>query len=387
MERYDLPIAVPFIHRVCFTRDVFDAGNSLLHDLLAEGGGRRVLVFIEEAVDIAWPDLASKILGYFSHGNVMLCVVEVLAGGEPVKADDRLVRAVWDKIEQEKIDRHSYVLCIGGGAFLDCVGFGAATAHRGVRLLRFPTTTLSQDDSGVGVKNGINAFGKKNWVGSFSVPYAVVNDFLFLRSQDPEVARHGLIEAIKVALVKDADFFQWIEVNAVKLAMLQEPVLEECVKRSALLHARHIASGGDPFEMGSSRPLDFGHWAAHKLEQLSGFQLSHAAAVSTGLWLDVKYSVKAGLLGEAEAVRVRNVLETMELPMFHEALLHRNSHGVLEILAGLEEFREHLGGRLTVLLLEEPGKGVDVNEMNAEWISQCIDEMHNTAISPFPSGH
>jgi 3-dehydroquinate synthase len=98
MERYDLPIAVPFIHRVCFTRDVFDAGNPLLHDLLAEGGGRRVLVFIEEAVDIAWPDLASKILGYFSHGSVMLCGVEVLAGGEPVKADDRLVRAVWYKI-------------------------------------------------------------------------------------------------------------------------------------------------------------------------------------------------------------------------------------------------------------------------------------------------
>ena len=219
------------------------------------------------------------------------------------------------------------------------------------------------------------------------MPYAVVNDFLFLRSQDPEVARHGLIEAIKVALVKDADFFQWIEVNVAKLAMLQESALEECVKRSALLHASHIATGGDPFEMGSSRPLDFGHWAAHKLEQLSSFHLSHAAAVSVGLWLDVKYSVKAGLLAEAEAVRIRNVLEAMALPMFHEALLHRNSHGVLEILAGLEEFREHLGGRLTVLLLSEPGKGVDVNEMNAELICQCIDEMHDAAISSFPSGH
>ncbi len=380
MERYDLPLSVPFIHRVCFTRDAFAVDNSLLHDLLNEGGGRRVLVFLEAAVAEAWPLLATQIQSYFGAGDVTLCGIEITLGGEAAKADDRLVRSVWDKIEKEKIDRHSYVLCIGGGAFLDAVGFGVATAHRGVRLLRFPTTTLSQDDSGVGVKNGINAFGKKNWVGTFAVPYAVVNDFLFLRSQHPEINRQGLIEAIKVSLVKDVAFFCWIEEHVAALSMLQDDVLEECVKRSALLHARHITSGGDPFEMGSSRPLDFGHWAAHKLEQLTQFQLSHAAAVAIGLWLDVKYSVKCGLLSQSHAERIGRVLSLMEMPMYHEKLSARDADGRLLVIKGLEEFREHLGGRLTVLLLKEPGVGVDAYEMDSSLIEACVLEMQQAAM-------
>ncbi len=379
MERFDLSFSVPFTHRVCFTHDAFASNNPLLSDVLAEGGGRRVLVYVEEAVAAAWPGLVSSIRNYMAQSSIELCDLHVQVGAEACKADDSLVRHVWDQVEKCKIDRHSYILCIGGGAFLDAVGFGAATAHRGVRLVRFPTTTLSQDDSGVGVKNGINAFGKKNWIGSFAVPFAVINDFTFLHSQDPEINRLGLIEALKVALVKDEEFFRWIEQQAASLARLEKDSLEECVKRSALWHARHITTGGDPFEMGSSRPLDFGHWAAHKMEQLSGFTLSHAAAVSVGLWLDVCYSLKAGLLSEHDARRIEIVLETLGMPMFDERLLQRDENGEFAVLAGLEEFREHLGGRLTVLLLRSPGCGVDAHEMHHEWISACIMEMQSRA--------
>ena len=132
-------------------------------------------------------------------GN-LLTSVEVLPGGEEAKRDETVYRRACEVIERDHIDRHSYVFVIGGGAFLDVIGYAAATSHRGVRLVRFPTTTLSQDDSGVGVKNGINAFGKKNFMGTFSVPYAVVNDFIFLTSQDERTSREGLIEAVKVAL-------------------------------------------------------------------------------------------------------------------------------------------------------------------------------------------
>lgn len=375
MERFDLPFSIPATHRIGFTHGAFGASNSLLRELLESGGGRRALVYLEDAVADAWPDLSSSIQQYFSHSTIALQAVNIAQGAEACKASDALVRQVWEQVEKHKIDRHSYVIAIGGGAFLDAVGFGAATAHRGVRLVRFPTTTLSQDDSGVGVKNGINAFGKKNWIGSFCVPYAVINDFDFLHSQSPEVCRLGLIEAIKVALVKDADFFTWIEENAALLGALEKGTLEECVKRSALWHARHITSGGDPFEMGSSRPLDFGHWAAHKLEQLSGFALSHAAAVSVGLWLDVCYSVRAGLLAAESAARIGRVLEIMGMPMFDGWLLHRDGKGELAVLAGLEEFREHLGGQLTVLLLRAPGQGVDVHEMNPLWIRESIADM------------
>jgi 3-dehydroquinate synthase len=375
MERFDLPFSIPATHRIGFTHGAFGASNPLLRELLESGGGRRALVYLEDAVADAWPDLSSSIQQYFSHSTIELQAVNIAQGAEACKASDALVRQVWEQVEKHKIDRHSYVIAIGGGAFLDAVGFGAATAHRGVRLVRFPTTTLSQDDSGVGVKNGINAFGKKNWIGSFCVPYAVINDFDFLHSQSPEVCRLGLIEAIKVALVKDADFFTWIEENAALLGALEKGTLEECVKRSALWHARHITSGGDPFEMGSSRPLDFGHWAAHKLEQLSGFALSHAAAVSVGLWLDVCYSVRAGLLAAESAARIGRVLEIMGMPMFDEWLLQCDGKGELAVLAGLEEFREHLGGQLTVLLLRAPGQGVDVHEMNPLWIRESIADM------------
>ena len=382
MERFDLPFSIPATHRIGFTHGAFGASNSLLRELLESGGGRRALVYLEDAVADAWPELTSSIQQYFSHCIIELQAVNIAEGAEACKASDALVRNVWEQVEKHKIDRHSYVIAIGGGAFLDAVGFGAATAHRGVRLVRFPTTTLSQDDSGVGVKNGINAFGKKNWIGSFCVPYAVINDFDFLHSQSPEVCRLGLIEAIKVALVKDADFFAWIEENASLLGALEKGTLEECVKRSALWHARHITSGGDPFEMGSSRPLDFGHWAAHKLEQLSGFALSHAAAVSVGLWLDVCYSVKSGLLDAESAARIGRVLEIMGMPMFDELLLRRDGKGELAVLAGLEEFREHLGGQLTVLLLRAPGQGVDVHEMNPLWIRESIADMKASCALP-----
>lgn len=234
MSRHDFQIPVSFKHRVCFTRDAFATENSLLSELLEEGGGRRVLVLVEESVAKAWPDLAQQVEGYFADLGFDWRGLTVLPGGEEVKVDDSLVNRVWELIDSQHIDRHSYVITIGGGAFLDATGYAVATAHRGVRLVRFPTTTLSQDDSGVGVKCAINGFGKKNWIGAFAVPYAVVNDFQFLQSQDETTCRDGLIEAVKVSLVKDGEFFSWIQSKVDELAVLERDALEECVQRSAL---------------------------------------------------------------------------------------------------------------------------------------------------------
>lgn len=375
MDRHDFDIPVTFKHRVIFTREAFSPGNTALADVLADGGGRRVLVFLESAVADSWKNLSDGIHAYFDRLDLDFRGVRVFEGGEPCKADEDLVREVWREIDIGHIDRHSYVLAIGGGAFLDAVGFAVSTAHRGVRLVRFPTTTLSQDDSGVGVKSAINAFGKKNWIGSFSVPFAVINDFRFLESQDAEASRAGLIEAVKVALVKDAEFFEWIEENATALAGLERAPFEECVKRSALLHARHIAFGGDPFETGSSRPLDFGHWAAHKLEALTNYQLSHAEAVAVGLALDTLYSQHIGLLAPEKAARVLAVLTALGLKTYHPALDWTDKKGLRRVLAGLDEFREHLGGELTVLLLADLGKGTDVHEFDMEILARCIAEL------------
>lgn len=372
MSEIDFKINVTFEHRVRFTRDAFSLRNDTLRDLLGSG---KVLVFIEDTLRDYFPRLEEEVLSYLGDlEGISFADVAVLKGGEESKQNRDVYDEAVREIEAKGIDRHSYVFAIGGGAFLDVIGFAAATAHRGIRLIRFPTTTLSQDDSGVGVKNGINAFGKKNFVGTFAVPYAVVNDFSFLATQPPGIRREGLIEAVKVALVRDASFFEWIEANVSELNALEERFLEEAVERSAILHAQHIAEGGDPFETGSSRPLDYGHWSAHKMEQLSRFRLSHGEAVSIGVALDTLYASEVGLLSKPVAERVLRVIEDLSLPIW-DPVCALTVQGKPAIFRGLEEFREHLGGELTVLLLAELGQGVDVHHMDQGVLARCLEKL------------
>ncbi len=375
MSRYDFQIPVTFKHRIVFTRAAFSAGNPALAEILKEGGGRRAMVFLEDTVAAAWPGLVDEIQTYFLDVDLEFRGTTVFPGGEACKADDTLVKEVWAAIDAVHLDRHSYAIVIGGGAFLDAVGYATASAHRGVRLIRFPTTTLSQDDSGVGVKCAINALGKKNWVGAFAVPFAVINDFSFLHTQDEQTRRTGLIEALKVALVKDRTFFEWIVENLPAPFPLEPEALEACVEKSALLHARHIATGGDPFETGSSRPLDFGHWAAHKLEAMTHYQLSHAPAVGIGLALDTLYSARSGLLKFSLADQILQVLDALQISIYHPALDWLDETGRRRVFDGLDEFREHLGGELTVLLLEDVGVGVDVHQFNEVLLGDCINEL------------
>ncbi|NWK54054.1 3-dehydroquinate synthase [Verrucomicrobiaceae bacterium N1E253] len=377
MHGKNFDIRISSTHRIRFTRDAFQRENRMLIDLLDTNGRAKVIAFIDRGVAETFPGLEQQVNtymecmpGFDSRG----CIIQT--GGEPCKRNQQTLQEAWDAIEKAGIDRHSYILCIGGGAYLDVIGLAAATAHRGIRLVRFPTTTLAQDDSGVGVKNGINAYGKKNFLGTFAVPYAVVNDFSFIHGQPALERKAGIVEAVKVALVKDASFFQWIENNAHQLSKLHPHTLEEAVERSALLHASHIAYGGDPFETGNSRPLDFGHWAAHKMEQLTNFKLSHADAVSVGVALDTIYSWKCGKLSESAAMRVLHVLQELKLPIWHDALDLQSDQATppqRAIYTGLEEFREHLGGELTVLLLKEIGQGEDVHNMDTELLDECIE--------------
>jgi 3-dehydroquinate synthase len=379
MPRKDYQIPVSFTHRIVYTRDAFNRENPELADILAEGGGRRALVIMESPVSEAWPELSQDVASYFNDIDVELVGVRMLPGGETVKNDDLWVRETWQAIDLAHLDRHSYLIAIGGGAFLDAIGYGAATAHRGVRLVRFPTTTLSQDDSGVGVKCAINSFGKKNWIGSFAVPFAVINDFRFLHTQPEETRRAGLIEAIKVALVKDGSFYKWIEANIKDLKALVPTAVETCVERSGMLHAEHIATNGDPFESGSSRPLDYGHWAAHKLEALTDYRLSHAEAVAVGLSLDTLYSARIGLTDESLAMRVIEVISRLGLHTYHPGLDWADEDGNRRVFEGIHEFREHLGGELTILMLKGIGEGVDVHEIDLEVMANCIEKLKSLA--------
>jgi 3-dehydroquinate synthase len=375
------PIPVTFHHRVAFTHGAFDPKNLTLRDLVAEAcdldGSAKVLVLLDSGVAAADPKLAGRISQYFAvHTDTLNLVTDpiLLTGGEACKNEWSLVEKIWKAIEYFKICRHSYVIAIGGGAFLDLAGFGAATAHRGIRLIRMPTTTLSQGDGGVGVKNGVNYFGKKNWIGTFSVPFAVVNDLDFLSVLPPRACRDGIIEAIKVALIRDRAFYDFLLANGSALGRLEKKPLELAIRRSAENHVDHIATSGDPFEYGSARPLDFGHWVAHKLEQISNFAVSHGEAVAVGMAVDLLYSVKIDLLPRETAEEILNLIETVGFEVW-SAELDREERGRPVILAGLEEFREHLGGRLTITLVPGIGEKLEVHEMDENAILAAISEL------------
>ncbi len=380
-DTLSFPITLRYDHRAVFTRDVFAPANDTLARLLTprEPGGRaRALVIWDAGLERSLPGFAEKIRAWFAarSGRVSLEASPVsVPGGEAVKNDFSQLQRVWAEINAAKLCRHSFVIAIGGGAVLDMAGFGAATAHRGIPIVRLPTTSLSQADGGLGVKNGVNYFGKKNWLGSFVVPHAVVNDLAFLDVLPPRDRRAGLIEALKVALVRDAAFFEFIAARVAALARFERDAYEAVIRESARQHLEHIAAGGDPFERGSARPLDFGHWAAHKLEQLSEFRVSHGEAVAVGMAIDLIYARRIGLLPEAVAERILGVIRGLGFELFAPVREIRSSSGRQDMLDGLEEFREHLGGRLTIPMIRAPGDRLEVHEMDGAVVKASFDEL------------
>lgn len=375
MDLIERAIQVTWQHRVLFTDDVFAPGNPVLRNNLSRdelGTTRRAIVVVDEALATAQSGLSAAIENYFKANPTAAALVApplFCAGGEQIKQSWSAVAGLHAAIDRHHIDRHSYLLAVGGGALLDMAGLAAATAHRGVRHVRIPTTTLSQCDSGVGVKNGINAFGKKNFIGAFAPPFAVINDFQLLATLSPRDKRAGYVEAVKVACIRNREFFEALEKEAAGLARFEPEAMRKLIRRCAELHVNHIATSGDPFEFGSARPLDFGHWAAHKLEQLTNFNLRHGEAVAMGIALDVIYACRTGFLSEAAAERVLRVLTSLGFELFHPDLQRE------ELLMGLEEFREHLGGRLAITLLRDIGVGFEVNEMNSARVRESIAEL------------
>ncbi len=364
---------VQFTYDIFFTEHLFDLTNTRLHDFLtlSTSDVRKKLLFtLDSGVVAHHPQLPEQIRAYFAEHPSVDLVADLLLipGGEAAKNDPALVDTIVEAVDRFGIDRHSYVVGMGGGSVLDLVGYAAAISHRGIRHIRIPTTVLSQNDSGIGVKNGINYRGKKNFLGTFAPPVAVFNDLTLLTTLDDRDWRAGIAEAIKVALIKDSAFFDFIEVNAEKLAQRDQTAMQYLVHRCAELHLEHIASG-DPFEQGSSRPLDFGHWSAHKLEQLTNFEMRHGEAVAIGMAIDCVYANRTGWLADGDLDRILTVLHTLGFSLYHPALDADDSAGVLR---GLNEFREHLGGQLTILLLQAIGRGVEVHEIDPAGIRQAI---------------
>lgn len=209
-------IRVDFEYPVHFTRRVFAPENPTFVDAVSEREPHRrhrLYVTVDSGVVQAWPSLCDAIVRYCgAHARRLDLAARprIVEGGERAKQSPELIDELQSDMRRLAIDRQAFAVTIGGGAVLDAVGYAAATTHRGVRIVRLPTTVLAQGDGGVGVKNGVNAFGAKNFLGTFAPPFAVINDLDFLATLEARDVRAGMAEAVKVGLIRDAPFFDWM---------------------------------------------------------------------------------------------------------------------------------------------------------------------------------
>ena len=363
-------VRVAYHYPVHFTRAAFDPDNDVLRGCLADAGaaGARVLAVLDGGLVDADPTLPERLSAYAADKRTSWRVAGPavrIPGGEQCKNDPEHLQRLLAAMERAGLCRHSVLLAVGGGALLDLAGYAAAILHRGVRLLRMPSTVLAQNDAGVGVKNGVNAFGRKNFLGCFAPPLAVVDDFDLLRTLSPRDQRAGLAEAVKVALVRDGSLFEELEQRVDELARFDEDALAWSVRRCAQQHLEHIETNGDPFEWGSARPLDFGHWSAHALEEVTEGQVRHGEAVAVGMALDALYAERQGLLDAGQRQRILDLLSGLGFALWHPAL------GALDLQAALESFREHLGGELTVTLPQGIGRRLEVHRMDPGQLAEC----------------
>lgn len=375
--RIEQRIKVTFHYTIHFTHNVFHPENCVLKEVL-EDPQSKVMVFLDSGVVASWPGIEHRIENWFRiHTRCAdrVSPAVVLDGGERCKNDFKHYKDIAYALRLNKLDRHSYIVIVGGGAVLDAVGFIASISQRGIRHIRVPTTVLSQNDSGVGVKNGINFFGVKNYFGTFTPPYAVINDFDFLKTLDTRDWLSGVSEAFKVAIIKDRSFLEYLVSKSKELFRHDAEVMERLIIRCVQLHTDHIALGNDPFENGSSRPLDFGHWSGHYLEAMSRYELRHGEAVALGIVLDMTIAKNRGLVNKDEYDFVYYGLKDCGLPLWHPLLEKRENGKFLNIYHGLEEFRQHLGGKLTLIMPDHLGSSCQINSISHDEIEQAVKKM------------
>jgi 3-dehydroquinate synthase len=387
--QHEQVFSVSYTYPVAFTRNLFEPANALFEEtVLREGEGpHKLIAFVDKGVASAHPDLCKNISSYCEArtGLDLVRSPTVVTGGEAIKNDYHLVMEILDTILEYRLCRHSFVVAVGGGAALDAIGFAASLVHRGLRVIRVPTTVLAQNDAGVGVKTGMNLHGGKNTIGTFHPPFAVLNDSQFLTTLSDRDWRGGIAEAFKVAIIKDAVFFDALCEDAERLCNRDLEAMERLIQRCAELHLEHIRTEGDPFEYGKARPLDFGHWSAHKLETMSRYEVGHGEAVGIGIALDSYYAAQKGWISATERDRILDGLYKAGLKLWHPLLQRRLGDGTLELLGGLDDFREHLGGKLCVTFPHELGRRIEVHTVERSILEEGIVFLKDHFKTPAPA--
>jgi 3-dehydroquinate synthase len=377
MMRLEQTIHVTFRYAIHFTRDVFGPQNRLLLDIMS-GRQLRAAVFLDGGLEQARPGLPAEIREWFAahRDRVEPAALESLPGGETCKTEPEHYRQVVEVLRDSGLDRQSYVIMVGGGAVLDTVAFAAALVRRGVRQIRVPTTVLAQGDSGTSLRTALDLPAGKDFLGTFAPPWAVINDFNFLRTLPRRDRIAGMAPAFQVAILKDPAFLSFLTARAAALRDGDDSALEQMIMRCAELHAAQVRNS-DPFEAGASRPLDFGLWSAHALETLTGYRLRHGEALAVGIALDLTIARNRGLLGPEQHKAIVRAMTAAGLPLWHLALHCRREDGALRIQQGLVEYDRQTGGEPGLVMPNGSGDCCAIHDVSAEEVERAVKQLEH----------
>jgi len=288
----------------------------------------------------------------------------ILPDGEAYKNTETL-NTIYDVLLQNRCERSTTLIALGGGVIGDLTGYAAATYLRGVPFIQIPTTLLSQVDSSVGGKTGINHPLGKNMIGAFYQPQLVLADIDTLQTLPPREFSAGVAEVIKYGLIRDADFFDWLEVNMAKLMELDEQVLSEAIYRSCQNKADVVAK--DEHEQGERALLNLGHTFGHAIENAMGYGVwLHGEAVAAGTMMAADLSQRMAWLNANDVARIKNSLIAANLPINPPDL---GATKYLDLM-GLDKKVEN--GKIRLVLQQGIGKAVITSDYDAEKLAATL---------------
>jgi 3-dehydroquinate synthase len=288
----------------------------------------------------------------------------ILPDGEAYKNSETL-NLIYDALLENRCERSTTLIALGGGVIGDLTGYAAATYLRGVPFIQVPTTLLSQVDSSVGGKTGINHPLGKNMIGAFYQPQLVLADISTLNTLPPNELAAGMAEVIKYGLIRDLEFFEWLEQNVEKLNALDTEAMSYAIYRSCRNKAEVVAA--DERESGERALLNLGHTFGHAIENAMGYGVwLHGEAVAAGTMLAADLSRRLGWLSADEVARIRKLLVAAKLPVDAPDL------GVERYLDLMGMDKKVVDGKIRLVLQQGIGKSVITSDYDAEALRQTL---------------
>lgn len=322
--------------------------------------GKQVMIVSNDTVAPLYLDRYKAALENLGK-TVATCI---LPDGEKYKNIEHL-NLIFDALLEAGFNRDCTVLALGGGVIGDMAGFASACFQRGVYFIQVPTTLLSQVDSSVGGKTGINHPLGKNMIGAFQQPQVVLADMSQLSTLPDRELSAGLAEVIKYALLGDEEFLVWLEANMEGLIARDERLLAEAVYRSCAHKARIVAN--DEKEQGERALLNLGHTFGHAIESYLGYgEWLHGEAVATGMVMAADLSHRMGWIALEDLERTKKIISRAQLPIVCPKI------PLDDFLAYMAHDKKVLNGQLRLVLLQQLGKAVITRDFDVELMQQAI---------------